>query len=71
MWAMSVTGHSISHWLPCSVPSWVPNIIGTRGGNSVYKNGDQFNLWFFMPIEKCEKNVKIAVASSVSKRPFP
>ena len=35
MWAMSITGHSISHRLPCPVPSWVPNIIGTRGGNSV------------------------------------
>ena len=23
MWAMSTTGHSISHWLPCPVPSWV------------------------------------------------
>ena len=35
MWAMSITGHSISHWLPCPVPSWVPNIIVTYGGNSV------------------------------------
>ena len=26
MWAMSITGHSISHWLPCPVPSWVPNL---------------------------------------------
>ena len=34
-WAMSITGHSISHWLLCPVPSWVPNIIGTLGGNSV------------------------------------
>ena len=32
---MSITGHSISHWLPCPVPSWVPNTIGTWGGNSV------------------------------------
>ena len=24
-----LTGHSISHWLPCPVPSWVPNLIGT------------------------------------------
>ena len=22
-------------WLPCPVPSWVPNTIGTWGGNSV------------------------------------
>ena len=35
MWAMSITGHSISQWLPCPVPSWVPNTIGTWGGNSV------------------------------------
>ena len=32
MWAMSITGHSISQWLPCPVPSWVPNTIGTWGG---------------------------------------
>ena len=32
---MSITGHSISQWLPCPVPSWVPNTIGTWGGNSV------------------------------------
>ena len=37
MWAMSITGHSISQWLPCPVPSWVPNTIGTWGGNSVKK----------------------------------
>ena len=24
MWAMRITGHSVSHWLPCPVPSWVP-----------------------------------------------
>ena len=35
MWAIITTGHSISHWLPCPLPSWVPNIIGTWGGNSV------------------------------------
>ena len=35
MWAMSITGHSISHCLRCPVPSWVPNITGTRGGDSV------------------------------------
>ena len=35
MWAMSITGHSISQWLPCPVPSWVPNTIGTWGGDSV------------------------------------
>ena len=35
MWAMRITGHSISHWLPCSVPSCVPNLIGIWGGNSV------------------------------------
>ena len=34
MWAMIITGHSISH---CPVPSWAPNKIGTRGGNSVEK----------------------------------
>ena len=27
MWAMSITGHSISQWLPCPMPSWVPNTI--------------------------------------------
>ena len=37
MWAMSITGHSISQWLPCPVPSWVPNTVGTWGGNSVKK----------------------------------
>ena len=35
MWAASITGHSISQWLPCPVPSWVPNKIWTWGGNSV------------------------------------
>ena len=35
MWAKSITGHSISQWLPCPVPSWVSNTIGTWGGNSV------------------------------------
>ena len=35
LWATSITGHSISHWLPCPVPFWVPNKIGTWGGNSV------------------------------------
>ena len=35
---MSITGHSISHWLPCPVPSWVPNTIGTWGGNSINEN---------------------------------
>ena len=34
MWAMSITGHSISHWLHFPVPSSIPNIIGTWGGNS-------------------------------------
>ena len=34
---LSITGHSISQWLPCPVPSWVPNTIGTWGGNSVKK----------------------------------
>ena len=34
---MSIIGHSISYWLLCPVPSWVPNIIGTLGGNSVIK----------------------------------
>ena len=29
------TGHAISHWLPCPVPSWVLNTFGTWGGNSV------------------------------------
>ena len=33
-WAMRITGQSISHWLPCPVPSWVPNTIGNWGGNS-------------------------------------
>ena len=28
-WAMSITGHSISHWLPRPAPYWVPNTIGT------------------------------------------
>ena len=37
MWAKSITGHSISQWLPCPVPSWVSNTIGTWGGNSVKK----------------------------------
>ena len=31
----NITGPSISHWLPCPVPFWVPNVIGTWGGNSV------------------------------------
>ena len=34
MWAMSITGHPISHWLLASL-SWVRGIIGTWGGNSV------------------------------------
>ena len=46
MWAMSITGHSVSHCLPCPAPSWVPNIIGTWGGNSVkfYKCSDKFRM---------------------------
>ena len=35
MWAMGILGYSISHLLSCPVPSWVPNTIGTWGGNSV------------------------------------
>ena len=35
MWAVITTGHSISHWLPYPVPSWVSNISGTLGGNLV------------------------------------
>ena len=38
MWAASITGHSIRQWLPCPVPSWVLNTIGTWGGNSQKKN---------------------------------
>ena len=32
MWTMNITGPSISNWLPCPVPSWVP---GTYGGNTI------------------------------------
>ena len=30
---MITTGHSISHRLPCPVPSWVPSVIGNWGGD--------------------------------------
>ena len=44
MWAMSITGHSISQWLPCPVPSWVANTIGTWGGNPFEKKTIQVYL---------------------------
>ena len=50
---MSITGHSISQWLPCPVPFWVPNTIGTWGGNSVKLNIIDEKMGFLPPI-KCE-----------------
>ena len=43
--------HSISHWLPCPVPSWVPNIIGTwRGNSGKYNNVVLYNRRHAYPL---------------------
>ena len=46
---MRTTEHSISQWLPCSVPPWVPNLIGTWGGDSVQTAVTCCSLCYIFP----------------------